>query len=183
MARRSSGSSACRWPHHRDRADAIRRAKNCLHQYASRLFDGCVFCATGQTGLARNLTAARSWRRYWPRSGGWSHHPTDNRKTDDGILRSEVVVVCRSSSHQHRRHGMGEPLANYDRTWAALRRITDRARSAWARDTSPCRRSAAAGILRWRRAAADHLAVSLHARTMSCAPSSCRSITAIRSLR
>jgi len=81
---------------------------------------GCTFCATGQGGLARNLTAgeivaqviyfaqeiraaelenarARGERQYL------SVHPVSN-----------VVLM-----------GMGEPLANYDATWQAIETLTD----------------------------------------------------------
>jgi 23S rRNA (adenine2503-C2)-methyltransferase len=76
---------------------------------------GCVFCATGQAGLARNLTAGEivaqvlaAARAVQDLSGfGRPDGPT-NRLTN-------VVLM-----------GMGEPLANYDRTWQALRIITDR---------------------------------------------------------
>ena len=73
---------------------------------------GCTFCATGQGGLSRNLQpgeiAARCWLRPvgWPRRRprpGWSPSTLTN-----------IVVM-----------GMGEPLANYERVWQALRTITD----------------------------------------------------------
>jgi 23S rRNA (adenine2503-C2)-methyltransferase len=61
----------------------------------------CGFCATGQAGFDRNLTTGeiveqviRSIRRAAPRRV------------------SNVVFM-----------GMGEPLANYDRTWAAIERL------------------------------------------------------------
>jgi 23S rRNA (adenine2503-C2)-methyltransferase len=72
---------------------------------------GCPFCATGQMGLSRNLGAgevvaqvvwaARELRcaplpRTWPRR------------------LSNVVFM-----------GMGEPLANYERVWAAVERLHD----------------------------------------------------------
>lgn len=72
---------------------------------------GCPFCATGQMGLMRNLSAgeivaqvlwaARTIRQLdlppsWPRRV------------------SDVVFM-----------GMGEPLANYDRVWEAVERIHD----------------------------------------------------------
>jgi 23S rRNA (adenine2503-C2)-methyltransferase len=69
---------------------------------------GCVFCATGQAGLARNLSAgeivgqALTAARRLGKDGG-----SEERLTN-------VVVM-----------GMGEPLANYERTWQALRAITD----------------------------------------------------------
>jgi 23S rRNA (adenine2503-C2)-methyltransferase len=69
---------------------------------------GCVFCATGQLGLARNLSAGEivaqvlAAARWLAGEDGSGEHLTN------------VVVM-----------GMGEPLANYDRTWQALRTITD----------------------------------------------------------
>jgi 23S rRNA (adenine2503-C2)-methyltransferase len=67
---------------------------------------GCTFCATGQAGFDRHLTtgeiveqvvrAARAVRRTRPQ-------------------RSVNVVFM----------GMGEPLANYERTWAAVERLHD----------------------------------------------------------
>jgi 23S rRNA (adenine2503-C2)-methyltransferase len=77
---------------------------------------GCVFCATGQTGLSRNLSAgeivaqvlaAARWLRREDLSGLEIPDRSGERLTN-------VVVM-----------GMGEPLANYDRTWQALRTITD----------------------------------------------------------
>ncbi len=66
---------------------------------------GCPFCATGQSGLARNLSsgeivaqvlyAARVFR-------------------DEGVALSNVVIM-----------GMGEPLANYEAALAAIRRLMD----------------------------------------------------------
>jgi 23S rRNA (adenine2503-C2)-methyltransferase len=68
---------------------------------------GCVFCATGQAGLARNLSA--------------------------GEIVAQVLAAARWLAREESEHltnvvvmGMGEPLANYDRTWQALRTITDR---------------------------------------------------------
>ncbi len=64
---------------------------------------GCGFCATGQAGFGRNLATGeiveqvvRAARRARPRR------------------LSNVVFM-----------GMGEPLANYDRVWAAVRRLHD----------------------------------------------------------
>jgi len=66
---------------------------------------GCPFCATGQGGFNRNLTAgeivgqvlfaARAFR-------------------EDGAVLSNVVMM-----------GMGEPLANYEATLTAVRRLMD----------------------------------------------------------
>lgn len=68
---------------------------------------GCGFCATGQAGFERNLTAGEiveqvvaAWRR--------AESAPPSRRL------SNVVFM-----------GMGEPLANYDRTWAAVTRLHD----------------------------------------------------------
>ncbi len=63
---------------------------------------GCTFCATGQAGFERHLDAAE-------------------------IV--EQVVRAQHASPQRVRNvvfmGMGEPLANYDATWAAIERLHD----------------------------------------------------------
>jgi 23S rRNA (adenine2503-C2)-methyltransferase len=65
----------------------------------------CGFCATGQAGFERHLSA--------------------------GEIVEQVVVAARWSRERERRlsnvvfMGMGEPLANYDRTWSAVERIHD----------------------------------------------------------
>ena len=79
---------------------------------------GCVFCATGQAGLARNLTsgeivaqvlaAARWLAGERDQESAISHQPS-------AISHLTNIVVM----------GMGEPMANYDCTWQALRTITD----------------------------------------------------------
>jgi len=65
----------------------------------------CPFCATGQNGLTRNLSTAE--------------------------IVEQVVAGARTLSIEDRRvsnvvfMGMGEPLANYNRVLAAVRRLTD----------------------------------------------------------
>ncbi len=65
----------------------------------------CGFCATGQAGFSRHLTG--------------------------GEIVEQVVRAARRARDSDRRlgnvvfMGMGEPLANYDGTWAAIRRIHD----------------------------------------------------------
>jgi 23S rRNA (adenine2503-C2)-methyltransferase len=65
----------------------------------------CEFCATGQAGFERHLTS--------------------------GEIVEQVVRAARRSADEGRRldnvvfMGMGEPLANYDATWAAIERIHD----------------------------------------------------------
>jgi 23S rRNA (adenine2503-C2)-methyltransferase len=77
---------------------------------------GCVFCATGQAGLARNLSAGEIVGQVLAAARAVAGEDLSGLQIPD---RSEeritnVVVM-----------GMGEPLANYDRTWQALRTITD----------------------------------------------------------
>jgi 23S rRNA (adenine2503-C2)-methyltransferase len=65
----------------------------------------CGFCATGQAGFDRHLTT--------------------------GEIVEQVIVARRRSAEAGKRlsnivfMGMGEPFANYDRTWEAVRRIHD----------------------------------------------------------
>ena len=62
---------------------------------------GCEFCATGQAGFGRHLTT--------------------------GEIVEQVVMAMREARPRRLSNvvfmGMGEPLANYDRTWAAVERI------------------------------------------------------------
>ena len=66
---------------------------------------GCPFCATGQGGFQRNLSA--------------------------GEMVAQVLYFARKVAAQGERitnvvlMGMGEPLANYEATWAAIRRLND----------------------------------------------------------
>jgi len=64
----------------------------------------CPFCATGQGGLDRNLSTAEILEQV--RAGAAA------LRDDFGDRLSNVVFM-----------GMGEPLANYDRVWAAVRRL------------------------------------------------------------
>jgi 23S rRNA (adenine2503-C2)-methyltransferase len=121
---------------------------------------GCTFCATGQGGLARNLTSgeivaqvlwfareirAIEYARAQAAAAGSqiSGHPVTN-----------VVLM-----------GMGEPLANYDATWSAIETLTDeRGYDLGARRITLSTVGLAPGI---RRLAGErlpiNLAVSLHA--------------------
>lgn len=97
---------------------------------------GCVFCATGKMGLLRNLSsgeiveqalwASRELRR-WQAAGGnragataeddgsrWNAEPSDRGGEIKATRISNLVFM-----------GMGEPLANYDRWWAAVERLHD----------------------------------------------------------
>jgi 23S rRNA (adenine2503-C2)-methyltransferase len=63
---------------------------------------GCTFCATGQAGFERHLTAAEIVEQV-----ARAQHASPQRV-------GNVVFM-----------GMGEPLANYDATWAAVVRLHD----------------------------------------------------------
>ena len=76
---------------------------------------GCVFCATGQMGFKRNLTAgeiveqvlfyARQLKQGFPSSSG-------NKPGEAGKHLTNIVVM-----------GMGEPFLNYEATLAAIDRL------------------------------------------------------------
>jgi 23S rRNA (adenine2503-C2)-methyltransferase len=68
---------------------------------------GCGFCATGQGGFERNLGVGEIVEQVVE---AWRHGAAG----DPPRRLSNVVFM-----------GMGEPLANYDRTWAAVTRLHD----------------------------------------------------------
>lgn len=76
---------------------------------------GCVFCATGQMGFKRHLTAAEIFEQAARYSALLQR---------DGQRLSSVVLL-----------GMGEPLANYDNVVAAMRRVHDELGVGWRRIT------------------------------------------------
>ncbi len=81
-----------------------RRQTLCISTQAGCAID-CPFCATGQMGFMRNLTA--------------------------GEIVAQVLYYARQLGDEARRvtnivfMGMGEPLANYVETWRAVRRLND----------------------------------------------------------
>jgi 23S rRNA (adenine2503-C2)-methyltransferase len=78
------------------------RATVCVSSQAGCAM-GCKFCATGQAGFERHLTA--------------------------GEIVEQVIEARRAAAPQRLTNvvfmGMGEPLANYDRVWAAVTRLHD----------------------------------------------------------
>jgi 23S rRNA (adenine2503-C2)-methyltransferase len=80
------------------------RATVCVSSQAGCAM-GCSFCATGQGGFKRHLTT--------------------------GEILEQVATAKRAGAERQKRlsnvvfMGMGEPLANYDRVWAAIERIND----------------------------------------------------------
>ena len=75
------------------------RATVCISSQAGCAM-GCTFCATGQAGFVRHLDAGEIVEQV-VRAAHASPQPVNN-----------VVFM-----------GMGEPLANYDATWAAVERL------------------------------------------------------------
>jgi 23S rRNA (adenine2503-C2)-methyltransferase len=69
---------------------------------------GCPFCATGQAGLTRNLSTAEI---------------VDQVVWFAGVAASGVLAGCPDRLSRVVFMGMGEPLANYDRVIAAVRRL------------------------------------------------------------
>ena len=65
----------------------------------------CGFCATGQAGYERNLTTGEIVEQVVRAARAAAEGPTPRRL-------SNIVFM-----------GMGEPMANYDRVWEAVRRI------------------------------------------------------------
>lgn len=105
----------------------------------------CSFCATGQAGFERHLTAGEIVEQIVR---------AHRRAADDGRRLSNVVFM-----------GMGEPLANYDAVWTAVHRAHDDLGIS-ARRLTVSTVGVVPGIDRL--AAADlpvNLAVSLHAAT------------------
>jgi 23S rRNA (adenine2503-C2)-methyltransferase len=78
------------------------RATVCVSSQAGCAM-GCTFCATGQAGFTRHLSA-----------GEIVAQVVAARREAEPARLSNVVFM-----------GMGEPLANYDRVWEAIRRMHD----------------------------------------------------------
>jgi len=73
---------------------------------------GCPFCATGQSGFARNLTAGEIVEQvlYFAREV----RDQENGQQGPDSLITNVVFM-----------GMGEPLLNYEATWQAIETLND----------------------------------------------------------
>lgn len=87
--------------HYRDRSTV------CVSSQAGCAM-GCTFCATGQAGFTRHLTPGEIVEQVVAAMREAAAHPGGARRV------SNVVFM-----------GMGEPLANYDRLWAAITRLHD----------------------------------------------------------
>nr|WP_262320728.1 23S rRNA (adenine(2503)-C(2))-methyltransferase RlmN [Acidiferrimicrobium sp. IK] len=87
--------------HYRDRTTV------CVSSQAGCAMN-CSFCATGQAGFTRQLTAGEIVEQVVAAMRQARAHPEGERRV------SNIVFM-----------GMGEPLANYDRLWAAITRLHD----------------------------------------------------------
>jgi 23S rRNA (adenine2503-C2)-methyltransferase len=92
--------------HGSDDADGRLRRTVCLSTQAGCAM-GCVFCATGQGGLRRNLTAGEIVAQVL-------HFAREVRRTGAEASLTNLIFA-----------GMGEPLANYSATWSAVERLND----------------------------------------------------------
>jgi len=89
----------------RDSRDGAGRHTVCLSTQAGCAM-GCVFCATGQMGLERDLTAGECVEQVVHSARSLAR---------EGSRLSNVVFM-----------GMGEPLANWKATWATVETLVDR---------------------------------------------------------
>ena len=107
---------------------------------------GCVFCATGQGGLARNLTAGEIVAQVLAAARHLAAAPSNGSAGEEAFIplsafdsvgsllgfSPEFPGEDRPGGGHGRRltnvvvMGMGEPFANYDRVWQALTIIMDR---------------------------------------------------------
>jgi 23S rRNA (adenine2503-C2)-methyltransferase len=81
---------------------------------------GCVFCATGQGGLVRNLSAGEILAQV-------IHFAREIREEQIDQA-TERAIRAQLESHPISNivlMGMGEPLANYAATWQAIQTLTD----------------------------------------------------------
>jgi 23S rRNA (adenine2503-C2)-methyltransferase len=79
---------------------------------------GCPFCATGQAGLTRNLSAAEIVDQVIAGQRALqAANPTGPSRPNSALARTRVSNIVFM--------GMGEPLANYRNVIAAVRRLTD----------------------------------------------------------
>ena len=80
---------------------------------------GCTFCATGQAGFERHLTAGEVVEQV-----ARAQHASQPRGTG-GVPPTKAAEAARDRVGNVVFMGMGEPLANYDATWAAVARLHD----------------------------------------------------------
>lgn len=122
------------------------RGTLCVSTQAGCALD-CAFCSTGKQGFNRNLTTAEIIGQLWQVNRLLGRDPKGER------IISNVVLM-----------GMGEPLANFDNTVAALHLLLDdRAYGLSRRRVTVSTAGLVPGIDRLREACPVALAISLHA--------------------
>ena len=87
---------------------------------------GCTFCATGQQGLARNLTSGEIVAQvlHAVRAVRAERLASNQTPGTSGVTSSVANLVTNPITNIVFM-GMGEPLANYDATMAAVRALND----------------------------------------------------------
>jgi 23S rRNA (adenine2503-C2)-methyltransferase len=122
------------------------RGTLCVSTQAGCALD-CSFCSTGKQGFNRNLTVAEIIGQLWQANKALGHDPRGDR------IISNVVLM-----------GMGEPLANFDNTVAALKlMLDDNAYGLSRRRVTVSTSGVVPNMDRLRDACPVALAVSLHA--------------------
>lgn len=122
------------------------RATLCVSTQAGCALD-CAFCSTGKQGFNRNLTVAEIIGQLWQANQALGKDPKGER------IISNVVLM-----------GMGEPLANFDNTVAALKlMLDDNAYGLSRRRVTVSTSGVVPNMDRLRDACPVALAVSLHA--------------------
>ncbi|MFQ6057851.1 MAG: 23S rRNA (adenine(2503)-C(2))-methyltransferase RlmN [Anaerolineae bacterium] len=88
---------------------------------------GCVFCATGQMGFVRNLTAGEIVEQvlYFARQLKEGNGSTQEEATGQRVPQPSSLIPRSSSLTNVVFMGMGEPLVNYDATWQAIETLHD----------------------------------------------------------
>ncbi len=121
---------------------------------------GCTFCATGQGGLARNLSAGEIVAQVMALAGQIRAKELDQAQAEKRRVPLNVHPVSNIVLM-----GMGEPLANWQATWKAIETLTDeRGYNLGARQITLSTVGLIPGIRRMTKAQWPiNLAISLHA--------------------
>jgi 23S rRNA (adenine2503-C2)-methyltransferase len=96
--------------------DSRARRTVCVSTQAGCALD-CAFCATGKGGFGRNLTAGEIVEQVLYFARQFQGHESETESAGLNADASPMTNVIFA--------GMGEPLANYAATWAAVERLND----------------------------------------------------------
>jgi len=96
--------------------DSRARCTVCVSTQVGCALD-CAFCATGKGGFGRNLTAGEIVEQVLYFARQFQGHDSGMESGAPGAAASPITNVIFA--------GMGEPLANYAATWAAVERLND----------------------------------------------------------